>query len=164
MQVFPFAQPNAPSGVEIYRYVALYLSIRNQFVQSRVLLNKRGVKDPFLRMCYELRVIPANLPKWIGLPVQFSESFREHDCEWQLAFIYYLKRKGISLRNVSDNQVRKYVSRLDEPSENKGKACIAYRDFLITENIDTYLKEAIIEDEKIFQLISERLLAKRYEN
>jgi competence protein CoiA len=164
MQVFPFARPNAPSEVEIYRFVALYLSIRNQFVQSRVLLNKRGVNDPFLRMCYELRVIPANLPKWIGLPVPFSESFREHDCEWQLAFIYYLKRKGISLRSVSGSQVRKYVSRLVGPSENQEKACMAYRDFLISENVYTYPKEAVIEEEKIFQLISERLLAKRYEN
>ena len=49
-----------------------YLSMRNQFLQSRILLNKRGVNDPFLRMCYELRVIPTNLPKWIGLPVPFQ--------------------------------------------------------------------------------------------
>ena len=132
MQVFPFARPKTPSEVEIHRYVALYLSMRNQFFQSRVLLNKKGVNDPFLRMCYELRVIPTNLPKWIGLPVLFSESFREHDCEWQLAFLYYLRRKGISFRSISRSQVRKYVSRLEEPSEEKVKACMAYRDFLIS--------------------------------
>ena len=164
MQVFPFAQPKTPSELEIHRYVALYLSMRNQFVQSRVLLNKRGVKDPFLRMCYELRVIPTNLPKWIGLPVLFSESFREHDCEWQLAFLYYLRRKGISFRTISRSHVRKYVTLLEEPSEAKVKACLAYRDFLVSANVDSCQNGTIIDEEKIIQLITERLLAKRYEN
>ena len=85
-------------------------------------MNKKGVNDPFLRMCYELRVIPANLPKWIGLPVPFSESFREHDCEWQLAFILLFEKKGISFRSLSRNQIRKYVSRLEKPSEGQGKS------------------------------------------
>ena len=164
MQIFPFARPKTPTEQEIYRYVTLYLSIRNQFIQSRILLNKRGVNNPFLRMCYELRVIPTNLPKWIGLPVLFSESFREHDCEWQLAFLYYLRRKGISVRTISRSQVRKYVSLLEEPSEAKGKACIAYRDFLISATVDSCQNRTVIDEEKIIQLISERLLAKRYEN
>lgn len=164
MQVFPFAQPKTPSEIEVQRYVAIYLSIRNQFLQSRVLLNKRGVNDPFLRMCYELRVIPAILPQWIGLPVLFNESFPEHDCEWQLAFFYYLRRKGISFRSLSRSQVRKYVSGLENPSEEQEKSCMAYRDFLISANVDTYYKGAVIDEEKIIQLFSERLLAKRYEN
>ncbi len=71
MQIFPFARPKTPSE-KIRRYVALYLSMRNQFLQSRVLLNRRGVNDPFLRMCYELRMLPTNLPQWIGLPVSFQ--------------------------------------------------------------------------------------------
>lgn len=164
MQVFPFARPNPPTELEIYHYAALYLSMRNQFIQSRILLNKRGVNNPFLRMCYELRVIPTNLPKWIGLPVLFSESFREHDCEWQLAFLYYLRRKGISFKSISRSQVKKYVSRLQEPSEEKGKACIAYRDILISASVDSCQNGPVIDEEKIKQLISERLLAKRYEN
>jgi len=164
MQIFPFARPKTPSKSEIHRYAALYLSMRNRFVQSRVLMNKRGVNNPFLRMCYELRVSPTNLPKWIGLPVLFSESFREHDCEWQLAFLYYLRRKGISFRNISRSQVRKYVSRLEEPSEAKEKACIEYRDFLISANVDSCQNGTVTYEEKIIQLISERLLAKRYEN
>ena len=138
--------------------------MRYQFVQSRVLLNKRGVNYPFLRMCYDLRVIPTNLPNWIGLPVLCSESFREHDCEWQLAFFYYLRRKGINFRTISRSQIRKYVSRLEEPSEAKVKACMAYRDFLIFANVESCQNGTVIDEEKIIQLISETLLAKRYEN
>jgi competence protein CoiA len=164
IQVFPFAQPKTPSKVEIRRYVALYLSMRNQFLQSRVLLNRKGVNDPFLRMCYELHVIPANLPKWIGLPVAFSESFREHDCEWQLAFIYYLRRKAFSFRAISSTQIKKYVSQLEEPSEGKEKACMTYRDFLNSIDVDSNQKVAGFAEGKINQLIAERLLAKRYEN
>jgi competence protein CoiA len=164
MQVFPFARPKTPTELEIYRYAALYLSMRNQFIQSRILLNKRGVNDPFLRMCYQLRVIPTNLPTWIGLPVQFSESFREHDCQWQLAFYYYLRRKGISFKVISNSQVREYVARLEEPSEGKVKACKAYRDYLVSVNVNSCQNGTVIDEEKIIQLISERLLAKRYED
>ncbi|MEK5071376.1 competence protein CoiA [Sporosarcina sp. FSL K6-1508] len=163
-QVFPFARPKTPSEVEIRRYVALYLSMRHKFLQSRVLLNTRGVNNSFLRMCYELRVIPADLPPWIGLPVPFSESFRGHDCEWQLAFYYYLRRKGFNFKDVSRNQIRNYVSGLEESSEEQEKACMNYRNFLISVDVDSDQKAADFAEEKIVRLISERLLAKRYEN
>ena len=72
MQVFPFARPKTPSEIEIHRYAALYLSMRNQFLQSRVLLNRRGVNNPFLRMCYELRVIPCESSKMDWIACSFS--------------------------------------------------------------------------------------------
>ena len=76
MQVFPFARPKTPSDEELRQYVTIYLSGRTNFLKSRVLLNRKGINDPFLRSCYDLRMLPMDLPLWIGLPVPFSNSFR----------------------------------------------------------------------------------------
>ncbi len=158
-QVFPFARPKSPSLVEIGQYVAIYLSMRNDFLQSRILLNRRGVNDPFLKMCYELRVLPMDLPLWIGLPVPYSDSFREHDCEWQLSLIYYMRWKGISFRKLSHQQIVEYVSRIDGQSREQVKACMAYRDFLISAGVESLQNGSVIDERNIFSLFSERFLA-----
>src|SRR5690606_3706856 len=117
--------------VDFQKYTNLYLSIRNQFLQSRILLNRKGIHDPFLRICYELRLLPIDLPLWIGIPVNGNDAFREHDCEWQLKLLHTMRRQGISLNNLSQAHVRKYLARMGQATDRKVDACIAYRDFLI---------------------------------
>ncbi|WP_370457447.1 competence protein CoiA [Sporosarcina sp. JAI121] len=163
-QIFPFARPKVPSKDEITQYTAIYLTARTQFLQSRILLNRRGVNNPFLRMCYEMRILPAHLPQWFGLPVPYSEAFREHDCEWQLAFFYYMRKNGMNLRELPRNLIREYVSRLAEPSKGKEKACIAYHEYLRSTGVSSSQKGTGMDEEKIHHLLSERFLAKRYEN
>lgn len=164
LQVFPFARPKAPSKNEIRQYSAIYSSVRTQFLQSRILLNRKGVNDPFLRMCYEIRILPANLPQWIGLPVPFNNEFREHDCEWQLAFLYHMRRAGINIMEITKGQVRRYISRLVGSSEGQQKACFAYLEFLRSVGVNSFKESVVINEEKIFELFSERFLAKRREN
>jgi competence protein CoiA len=164
LQQFPFARPKVPSKDEIRQYAIIYSTMRTQFLQSRVLLNKKGVNNPFLRMCYEMRLMPVNLPIWIGLPVPFSDTFRVHDCEWQLALFYYMRRQGIDLEEVSKSQIRKFVSRLERPSEGQEKACLAYLEFLKSAGINSTQNSAVLNEEKVFSLFSERFLANGYEN
>ncbi|WP_445683722.1 competence protein CoiA [Sporosarcina sp. FSL K6-3457] len=163
-QVFPFAKPKAPSKEELHQYVAIYVSMRNDFLQSRILLNRRGVNDSFLKICYEMRVHPTNLPLWIGIPVTFSESFREHDCEWQLGLIHFMKWRGIRFSDLTENQIRGYLSSIEGVSIGRLQACVAYRDLLIAEGIESFQNSSVINDKMIFRVLSERLLAKRYEN
>ncbi len=163
-QIFPFARPKTPTKEEITQYISIYVAMRNNFLQSRILLNRRGINDPFLKCCYELRMHPSNLPLWIGLPVAFNESFREHDCEWQLGLIYYMRCKGIRIRDLSENQIHAYVRRMENPSVGQERACMAYRDLLIAEGIESFHTVAAIDEMIIFNVLSERLLAKRYEN
>lgn len=164
LQVFPFARPKAPSKNEIIQYTAIYSSLRTQFLQSRILLNRKGVNDSFLRMCYEMRILPADLPQWIGLPVPFNNEFREHDCEWQLAFLYHMRRKGINIMEITNGQVRRYIYQMDGSSDGQQKACFAYLEYLRSVGVDSSKKSTVINEEKVFDLFSERFLAKRREN
>lgn len=163
-QVFPFARPKTPTKEELEQYISIYLAMRNEFLQSRILLSRRGVNDPFLKMCYEMRMHPTNLPQWVGLPVAHSESFREHDCEWQLNLIYFMRRKGISFKELTNSQIHRFVRRMEVPTIGQEKACQVYRDFLIAEGIESFQNHQVIDEMIIFRLLSERLLAKRYEN
>lgn len=163
-QTFPFARPKTPSTEELSLYISNYLAMRDNFLETRILLNRRGVNDPFLKMCYEMRMHPTNLPQWIGLPVAHSESFREHDCEWQLGLVYFMRRKGICFRDLTESQIHSYTSKIEGPSIGREKACLAYRDFLIAEGIESFQNRPIIDEIIISKVMAERLLAKRYEN
>nr|WP_282432577.1 competence protein CoiA family protein [Filibacter tadaridae] len=158
-QTFPFAEPNAPSKDELERYAALFASMRNDFLQSRILLNRRGVRDPFLRKCYELRFLPTNLPSWVGIPVPFADAFQEHDCEWQLAIVYFVRRKGIGFHQLTENLIRKLMDCQENNSERKIQACLAYRNFLLSIGINSSRENVAFNEINIFKLISDRFLA-----
>jgi competence protein CoiA len=164
MQIFPFARPKTPTAEDLQKYTTIYLSMRNQFLQSRILLNRKGIRNSFLRICYELRLLPTELPLWIGVPVRGSDAFREHDCEWQLTLLYYMRRKGISLNNLSQAHVRKYLDRMEQLSERKEHACLAYRDFLLAAGIVPLHHPNSIDEQSIYAFIAARFLAKGSEN
>ena len=89
----------------------------------------------------------------------FSDSFRENDCEWQLAFIYSMKIHHIRLCELTDLQIDAFIQQFPNSSELQHKACLAYRDFLIS--IGGKEKIISFSDEKcIYNLFSERFLAK----
>ena len=89
------------------------------------MLNRKGINDPFLRRCYELRMLPTELPIWIGLPVRFAKSFREHACEWQLAFIHYMKQQHIGFNQLTEREIRKFRTAIEDSSADQVKACLA---------------------------------------
>lgn len=164
MQTFPFARPKTPTIEELHKYATIYGAMRMHFLESRILLNRRGVNNPFLRSCYDLRILPIDLPSWIGLPVAESDAFREHDCEWQLGLFHYMRREGISLEGLTLGKVKRYVARLDNPSERKERACMAYRNFLVSMGIVPFKNSRLSGANDIYTLIADRFLAKQYED
>ncbi|WP_342512926.1 competence protein CoiA family protein [Sporosarcina sp. FSL K6-1522] len=164
LQIFPFARPRTPTVDELQGYATFYLSARATFLQSRILLNRRGINDPFLRACYDLRVLPMQLPLWIGVPVRYGEAFREHDCEWQLLLLRYMKSKDIAIRDWSTDAVRGFVSRFAGSADLQVKACMGYRNFLLSLGIESLRTSVDFNEETFGQLLAERFLAKRYEN
>ena len=111
-QTFPFARPKAPTENAVRQYVDLYIMHRQKEVQNRILLNRRGIKDPFLRSCYELKLLPIQLPPWIGVPVLGNEAFREADVEWQCRLIHFLQSNEIPFSDVSQYSIERFVHRL----------------------------------------------------
>ncbi|MHA6258456.1 competence protein CoiA [Sporosarcina sp. CAU 1771] len=161
LQTFPFARPNIPTNDELHLYVKAFLKSRLKFLQTRVLVNRRGINDPFLRSCYELRLVPAELPLWIGVPVPFSNAFREHICEWQMQLVLFLRRNEIGVKGLTKNHIRRFVFRNENISDDQVKACLAYRDLLITIGVESPYKMVSFGEEKIVRLFAERFLAKQ---
>ena len=164
MQTFPFARPKAPTAEELRLYVSVYLSSRMNFLKSSVLLNRRGINDPFLKNCYDLRILPIELPLWIGLPVPKSNAFRQHNCEWQMRLVHYMMRNGLSFPDLSNGLIRKFLSWQDGLTEDHVNACMSYRDMLLSMGIQSPDRTASFDEEKIIPLFAERFLAKWKEN
>lgn len=159
-QVFPFARPKNPTNKELQEYVLLFLSMRKKFLSSRILVNRRGINDPFLRGCYELRILPEELPLWIGVPVAFMSSFSEHVCEWQLALVYFMKERHLKVKDLTVGTIRNFIKRFQGPTEMQVKACLDYRDFLLFVDVDSNNNVAKISERKLVEKIADTILAK----
>ncbi|QUW21675.1 hypothetical protein JSQ81_18120 [Sporosarcina sp. Marseille-Q4063] len=159
-QIFPFATPKNPTDNELQSYATLFLSARKKFLRNRILHNRRGVNDPFLRGCYELRILPSELPLWIGIPVSYLNPFREHPCEWQLAFMHYLHKKHLTVQNISADSLYDFARKFVGSTDNQLKACIKYRDFLLSLNIKSIDNIGNFEEEQFIEKLSHKFLAK----
>lgn len=159
-QVFPFARPKFPSANELSRYAWLYISIRKKFLNTIILLNKKGINNPFLRGCYELRMTPSELPLWIGVPLTISNPFRVHATEWQLELIYFMKKQGAQFDKLSEGTIRSFVRGLGDSSEKQVEACLKYKDYLLSIGITSTGKHAEFDENDLVKAIALTFLAK----
>lgn len=158
-QTIPFARPKAPMEEEIQRYADLYRAARASFLKNRIRMNRKGLNDAFLRACYEIRFIPSELPAWIGVPVHGSEAFREHDCEWQTAFIHDAWKQKLQIEQLFDCSILKFISRYDGNKKSMEKACVAYRDFLIRSRVDILKNHDDLVEDCLIKVLAGRFLA-----
>ena len=137
-QSFPFAEPNELTEAEYQNYYWLYASHREKFLRNRILYNRKGVNDPFLRNCYRLRLIPSELPLWIGVPVTFDAIFDEHDCECQLALLYFIQQKGLSVCKVTANDLYEFAYHYGRMEERALTAFGKYMEFLMLLGVTSF--------------------------
>lgn len=163
-QFFPFVRPKVPSNEDLIRYAHLYSFRRREDLERWVMLNRKGINDPFLRCCYEMRVHPTKLPSWIGIPISGNQAFREADFEWQLRLLHFLKRKSLSYKNVTSYNLQQFVWSFDHPSAEKVQACKKYIAFLTKNRLKNLLDKTDFSEKGILYLISERFLANEAQN
>ncbi|WP_455431218.1 competence protein CoiA [Sporosarcina thermotolerans] len=163
-QFFPFIRPKVPSNEDLIRYVNLYSSKRREDLERWVMLNRKGINDPFLRCCYEMRILPVNLPTWIGVPISGNDAFREADFEWQLRLLHFLKRKNLSFNKVTSYNLQQFVWGFDHPSAEKTSACKKYIEFLIRNGLKNPSDKTDFSEKGILYIISERFLANEAQN
>lgn len=163
-QVFPFARPKAPTENDLRRYSNLYEMQRQKVLQNRILLNRKGIKDPFLRSCYEMKMLPTQLPSFIGLPVPENHAFREVDVEWQFRFIHFLKQNKVPFSDVSLYTIKRFVSGFNKDFTEKSMACKFYIDYINRFGIECVSQKTDFSENVILQLISERFLANEQRN
>ncbi|WP_432357690.1 competence protein CoiA [Sporosarcina sp. UB5] len=158
-QIFPFARPKSPTTDDVIQYGKLYGIQREKELQNRILLNRKGIKDPFLRSCYEMKMLPTLLPPWIGVPVLKNDAFREADVEWQFRLLHFLKRNSIPLSDVSTYSIERFVSRFDRDFNGKSIACEHYINFLNEFAIECATQKTDLREDVVLKFISERFLA-----
>ena len=165
IQTFPFARPKLPDKEILLHYYKSYKIHRTTYLQRSIFLNRRGIQDPFLRHCYELKLRPAELPLWIGVPVKGNRAFSVHDCEWQLALIYLLRRFELVPSKVPVQRLRKFVHAYTGCSERQVESCVKYLQFL--QRIEWKKKDSIPNErieKEIVHILLERFLAIQIEN
>ncbi|MFC5604630.1 competence protein CoiA [Sporosarcina koreensis] len=158
-QRFPFVRPKAPTFNEIKQYANLYENHRQKELQNRILLNRKGIKDPFLRSCYEMKMLPTQLPPWIGVPVPGNQAFREADVEWQFRFVHFLRQNEIPFTDVAPYTIERFVRKFSGNVNEKTSACERFIDFLSHNGIDSPVQKTDYSENGILQFISERFLA-----
>lgn len=163
-QIFPFARPKSPTENDIKLYGNLYATHRQKDLQNRILLNRKGIKDPFLRSCYEMKMLPTQLPPWIGIPIIGNQSFREADVEWQFRFIHFLKRNRIPVSDVSTYAIERFIHGFDRKFNGQVIACKNYVELLSQFGIESTASKTDFGENVILQLISERFLANEERN
>ncbi|MCM3743815.1 competence protein CoiA [Sporosarcina luteola] len=158
-QIFPFALPKAPTEKEIRQYANLYETLRQKEVQNRIVLNRKGIRDPFLRSCYEMKMLPTQLPPWIGMPVQGNSAFREPDVEWQFRLVHFLKRNEIPFWDVAPYSIERFVRSFSGDYKGRAMACEHYIEFLSRYGIGSITQETELVENVVLRFISERFLA-----
>lgn len=108
-QSFPFLLPKKLTKDELQHYYALYASSRLKFLRNRILYNRKGINDSFLRNCYQLRIVPSELPLWIGAPITFGMIFKEHNCEWQLALLNFIHKNKLKIDEVTAQDLYEFA-------------------------------------------------------
>ena len=149
-QIFPFARPKVPTSIDMQQYFDLFEIMRRKFLNSRIFVNRSGINNSFLQRCYELRIIPSELPGWIGIPIRTHKNFSEHPCEWQLAFVYFVEQERGRFSELSIGDIRQFVRRFEGPFQEQLEACIEYRDFLLAMRIDS-LNDCANFDERLIK-------------
>lgn len=163
-QQFPFAQPKILEMAQLHAYVVHYNSLREKGLQQSILLNRKGVQNPFLKSCYELRVVPVELPKWIGIPTHKSDAFREADYDWQLRLIHFMRRGGMKPTHMRNRDIERFVQQFKNPTTLKVSACREYINFLNQHKLGSDVNETEYDENLIMKLISARFLAKEVLN
>jgi len=165
MQTFPFARPKPPDEILLEHYTSCYQMHRTAFLQRALFVSRKGVQDPFLRNCYEMRFHPSDMPARIGVPVRNQSAFSVHDCAWQLDLTIFLKRWQLPLSRVPENRLRQFVHRYPGNSDLQTDACIAYLQFLQQiSSKDSWGRKKNDIDQEIGRLLSDHFLANQIEN
>ncbi|SOB91694.1 competence CoiA-like predicted nuclease [Ureibacillus xyleni] len=108
-QNFPFYLPKNLTREEFERYLIIYNKAKHNYLKSRVLISRTGVKDLLLRSIYELRLNLLSLPCYIGVPLKGSEVLNLFSVEWQVALFYFLKVYQISVGTINKSVISHFL-------------------------------------------------------
>ena len=133
VQKIPYEEQTVPfrreilklSSSEIERYVHYYVHARMKRIEQAIRY-ERGYHT-LLTRCHDLKLLPFELPNWIGVPLAKRHSFRQHALDWQLHYIHHcLKRE----EDWSSEEAVATYSVRHQLSEAERRDVEQYRQFL----------------------------------
>lgn len=160
-QLFPFYEPAPLQQEDIKQYVTLYRQYQKRFAQVKLMTNRQGVNDPFLRACYELRFSSQALPWYVGIPVSDAMAIPMFTIEWQVRLLYYafLHKKGLQV--FTEQDVVNALQWMQIPlTINAQKAIWQYIDYFKKLLLSTFPSMSTIESYLANQLLSNRKIEK----
>jgi len=128
-QSWPFAIIKKNSWEEFQKYLNIYKQHRFKQLDILYFLNRKGIQSPFLRICYRWRLDPKKVPFFIGIPTKQASVFSIHAVEWQIQFIDYLHKLGLSIQQADSRHCESFLFDRPisaEPSAEQIKAVEAY--------------------------------------
>jgi competence protein CoiA len=167
-QTFPFAQIKILTKEEREDYWNLFQYKRLRYLRNRIQSSPFGVKDRLLKLCYENKIRPEDLPLHIGFPIQDSQVIQAHLVEWQLALISALRQHHIQVSDVTEKWIESFIlTECKFTDLVKAKAVITcYCRFLqmLDYNSDNPINSIVIRDSKLLEIFEEVIVANRCEN
>lgn len=89
-QAFPFYMPQQVNFAQFQQILTRYKRENDGYLRNRLLFTKAGAMDVVLRGLYELKLDRAQLPSFIGIPLQGGEALATPAVAWQIAWFYFL--------------------------------------------------------------------------
>lgn len=109
VQSYPFMMMKPLSEDDNAIYWNILQQRRMRFLRNRIFTNRKGLNDRLLRVCYEYQIQLVDLPLFIGFPIKGSSCFSSSLIEWQVEFIYQCLQSHLSLSEISDTRIGKFV-------------------------------------------------------
>jgi len=167
-QTFPFAQVTTLSKDEIEGYWNLFLFKRLRFLKNRIRLSSMGVKDRFLKQCYENKLRPEDLPLFIGFPIQDSQVIQGHLAEWQLALFCSLGQHQLHIQDISDEWLDYFIMTQCKATDLVKANSVMRRYCRILQMLDinviTSISATSVSESGLFELFEQLIVANRCEN
>ncbi|MGB2994318.1 MAG: competence protein CoiA family protein [Paenisporosarcina sp.] len=167
-QTFPFAQVKILNREEGEGYWKLFKNKRLRFLQNRIRSSSFGVMDRFLKNCYENKILPENLPLYIGFPIQDSQVIQAHLVEWQFALICALKQHHIDFLDITDKWLESFILTQCKVTDFE-KAITVIEDYckflnMLDFNINLPISAVFISESRLLEYFEQQIVAKPCEN
>lgn len=141
------------TSFQVEETVTKWFHERERYITNRLRFNRRGIRDPFFKLCYEHKIIVQALPNWIGIPS--SAHLSVHPLEWQLALVCLMQ-----LNDVKDISLELY--RLNRTWRVTTQAIEDYINFIKRENPTLLWQD--IESNSIYEEFYRQSVALKFDN
>ncbi|PYF06526.1 competence protein CoiA [Ureibacillus chungkukjangi] len=157
-QKFPFYLPRPLTQNEFKQYLLINNQEKHKYLQDRVLLSRRGVKDILLRSVYELRLNLHALPNYIGIPLVGNDEFQVFSVDWQLAIFYFIHINQIELRHMKGQTIFYFLKWASLPQNERAKN-VVQQYCRILEELSIQHSYQSIQEEKLLEVLYNHFLA-----